>query len=130
MRGWAYYAPPLSLEEISSCDFKDSSPNLQPDVPVEEDTLLVAHLKPNMSLIWWAHDTPGSIWATPPLLLMTRLETELLHSSEEHVGSFSLSQQQAHTAKTFCFYKYAFLNVKGLEQFPKVSAAKEPFDDI
>lgn len=51
MRGWAYYAPPLSLEEISSCDFKDSSPNLQPDVPVEEDTLLVAHLKPNMSLI-------------------------------------------------------------------------------
>ena len=61
---------------------------------------------------------------------MTRLETELLHSSEERVGSFSLSEQQAHTAKTFGFYKYAFLNVKGLEQFPKVSASKEPFNDI
>ena len=46
------------------------------------------------------------------------------------MGSFSLSEQQAHTAKTFGFYKYAFLNVKGLEQFPKVSASKEPFNDI
>ena len=51
MRGRAYYSPPLSLEEISSCDFKESSPNLHPDVLVEEDTLLVAHLKPNMNLI-------------------------------------------------------------------------------
>ena len=75
-------------------------------------------------------ESPSSTPLAPPLLLMTRLETELLHSSEEHVGSFSLSEQQAHTAKTSCFYKYAFLNVKGLEQFPKVSAAKEPFDDI
>lgn len=55
---------------------------------------------------------------------------ERLHSSEGRAGSFSLSEQQAHDAKTPGFYKYVFLNVKGLEQFPKVSASKEPSNDI
>lgn len=83
-----------------------------------------------MNLVWWACDIPDSTQAASPLLLMTSLEMELLHSSEESAGSFCLSEQQAHTAKTFCFYKYAFLNVKGLAQFPKVSASKEPLDGI
>lgn len=49
--------------------------------------------------------------------------------SRVHGASPSLNSG-ARAAKTFCLYKYAFLNVKGLEQFLKVSARKEPSDDI
>ena len=62
-------------------------------VETEVDTRLLVNLKPNMNLPWWAFDTLGSIQAASPLLLIASLEMELLHSSEESVGCFSLSEQ-------------------------------------